>query len=311
MNLTEFFKSIWYSFLNGHTRQVLLEVADLFITLWPYLVIGILISSLVKIYFTERTVKKFFENRKIGPLLIASCLGVISPLGAYVTLPLIASFYALGTPLAPLIAFSVASPLINPAIFFLTQGTLGTEMAIARVVSALFLGISAGMATRFFILRFPESFQLKSVPSNKSFEQKIGKGNLSLSLFVNETYRYTRYIFKYFALGIFIAALVKVLIPANLIADFLGTNSKVSILLATAAGVPLYSCGGAALPVLKELLYLGVGKGAILAFCISGPAIKLSTIVLLNTIFRKGVLILYLSIGIVGALFLGFIYQLI
>lgn len=311
MNLTEFLQSIRYSFLNGHTRQVLLEVVDLFITLWPYLVIGILISTFVKIYFTEKTVKKFFENRKTGTILIASCLGVISPLGAYVTLPLIASFYALGTPLAPLIAFSVASPLINPAIFLLTQGTLGLEMAIARVVSALVLGISAGMATLFFIVRIPSGFQLKSVPLNNAFEQKIGKGNLSLSVFMHEAYTYTRYIFKHFALGIFIAALVKVMIPANLIADFLGSGSKISILLATGAGVPLYSCGGAALPVLKELLDFGVGKGAILAFCISGPAIKLSTIVLLNTIFRKGVLILYLSIGIVGALILGFIYQLI
>lgn len=311
MNLVKFFESIRYSFLNGHTRQVLLEVADLFLILWPYLVIGIIISTFVKIYFTEKTIQKFFGKRKIVTICIATCLGIVSPLGAYVTLPLIASFLALGTPLAPLIAFAVASPLINPAIFFLTQGTLGLEMAIVRVISALILGISAGLAAQFLVVRFPNSFSLKSLPPNKSFEQKMGKGKLTFSIFIFEAYRFSRYIVKYFALGIFIAAIVKVIIPANLLADFLSSNSKLSVLLATGAGVPLYSCGGAALPVLKELVDLGVGKGSILAFCISGPAIKLSTLVLLNSIFEKGVLLLYLSIGIVGALFLGFLYQLI
>ncbi len=309
MSLNDFLYSLRYSFINGHTRQVGLEVINLFVILWPYLFIGIIISTFVKIYFTEKTVKKFFENKKTGAILFASLLGIISPLGAYVTLPLIASFYALGTPLAPLIAFSLASPLINPSIFLLTQGTLGLEMAIVRVISAFILGTTAGFAARFFILRYPASFELKSLP-DKTFEKKIGKGELSVSIFFNEAYRYTRYMLKHFMLGIFVAALVKVLIPANIISDFLGSNTKMSILLATVAGVPLYSCGGAALPVLKELVELGVGKGAILAFCISGPAIKLSTIVLLTTIFRKGVFILYFLTAIVGALFLGFLYQL-
>ena len=309
MEENSFFESLKYSFLQGNTRKVLIEVMDLIITLWPYLVIGIIISTLVKIYFTEEALKKYLKGSNLITIITATILGIISPLGSYVSFPLIATFFALGFPLAPLIAFAIASPLINPAIFILTQGTLGTEIAVVRVISAIIIGVSAGMVTNYLIVRFPQAFHLRVKPGKGSYKTKLGSGRINFRIFLHEAYRFSIYISKHFALGIFIAALVKVLIPANLIMQFLG-EGNLSVLLATGAGVPLYSCGGAALPVLEELLYIGVSKGAILAFCISGPAIKLSSLVLLNSLFRRGVISLYLSITFIGALFLGLFYQL-
>ena len=43
----------------------------------------------------------------------------------------------MGVPAAPLVAFVVASPLMNPALFVYTAGTISMEMAVARVWSRL------------------------------------------------------------------------------------------------------------------------------------------------------------------------------
>ncbi len=308
--MEELLKRIEYSFLNGNTRRVLIELWDLFLTLWPYLLIGIAISTLVKIYITQDLIKKVLSGNKLITIVFAAVLGVISPLGSYVTLPLIATLLSIGVPLAPLIAFAMASPVINPTIFLLTKGTLGMEMAIMRVLAAILLGVLAGFTINMLFARHKNLFEIKTLPKDDILEKKLGKGAYSNRLFLYEFWRYTRYISKHFFLGIFIAAIVKVVIPANLIMRFLG-NGNLSVLLATGAGVPLYSCGGAALPVLQELRAMGVQSGAILAFCVSGPAIKLSTLVLLNTLFKRGILYLYLFLTVLVSLFLGFIYQLI
>jgi hypothetical protein len=106
------------------------------------------------------------------------------------------------------------------------------------------------------------------------------------------------------------AALAKNLIPVGWIAKSFGGNQTLSVLTAVAAGVPLYACGGGTIPVMKTLQDLGLDKGAVLAFFISGPATKLSTIVALNAAVTRRVFFLYLAITLIGATGFGLLYNL-
>ena len=83
------------------------------------------------------------------------------------------------------------------------------------------------------------------------------------------------------------------------------------MVLTTAAGVPFYVCGGAAIPVVQSLAELGMSKGAVLAFFISGPVTKVSNLVILGAAFKSRLLAWYLLAGIGGALLLGMLYNLI
>jgi len=69
-------------------------------------------------------------------------------------------------------------------------------------------------------------------------------------------------------------------------------------------------CGGAAIPVVQQLADLGMYKGAVLAFFISGPITKISNLVVLQSVFKKTILIQYLVIGLAGAVFFGLVYNL-
>lgn len=76
---------------------------------------------------------------------IAAALGVVSPFCSCGVIPIISGFLAAGSPIAPVFAFWIASPLMDPEIFVITWGELGISMAVARLVAAFCMGITAGL----------------------------------------------------------------------------------------------------------------------------------------------------------------------
>jgi len=293
---------LYYRFLQSHTWRVLEQVYVLILQLLPYLVISIILSTVIKQYTTAENLKKFISGKNIHlSIVVAALLGIVSPLGSYVVIPLAAALVIAGLPLAPVIAFMVSSPLINPGLFILTMGALGLEMAVMRVICAFILGISAGFITHYFMRDLANA--VKNLPNGDA--SKLIKKRT----FWNEAMAYTKYISKYFFIGIFIAALTKVFIPVSWLSSMLGSNHVISIFAATLAGVPFYTCGGAELPVIQQLADLGADKGAILAYFISGPATKVATVVLIISVFRKEIVYLYFSVSIIGAILMGLIYH--
>ncbi|MBA7645841.1 putative two-component membrane permease complex subunit [subsurface metagenome] len=308
-------EDLYFRFLNhyggSHTKQIIDEAVILLSNLWPYLVIGIIATTAIKIYVTKNRIAGFLYQRNNISILIASLAGIVSPLGSYIVIPLSAALFTMGVPLPVLIALLVSSPLIDPILFVLTTGAFGLEVALARLISAFLLGLAAGYTTDFLIrqniikpdtiLHRDSSFEVASVDG---ISQKP-----DLKLFMHELYRMTRFISKYFFLAIILAAAIKIFTPSNLMIKLFQGNDFLSVLLSTGAGIPFYVCGGAAIPVVEQLADLGMSKGAVLAFFISGPVTKVSNLLLMSTVFRFRVFLTYLFTGIIGAIILGLFYN--
>lgn len=315
--LSGFFSDAYYWFLDvfsgSYTRRILLEIVDLLWKLWPYLVGGILFTSIVKMYISRDSMARFFGNRIASvSIILAAIIGILSPLGSYIIIPMSAALFAIGVPLPPLIALMVASPLIDPNLFLLTMGAMGIEMALMRTAAALFLGITSGYATRMILNRKPE-WAVGLLRDKNSFTMERFTSSVqekTIRAFLFETYKMTKFISKYFFLAILLAAVIKIFLNPNYVVRLFSDNSFLAVLFSTVAGVPLYVCGGAAIPVVQSLAEIGMSKGAALAFFISGPVTKISNLVLLNATFKGRLIVLYLSIGIGGAFILGLIYNL-
>lgn len=307
--------NLWYKFLDlysgSYTQKILIEALDLLHQLWPYLVVGIILSSLVKVFVSRQAIAGIFTSKRNNiTIILAALLGVLSPLGSYIIIPLSAALLVVGIPMPVLMALMVSSPIINPNLFFLTAGAMGYEMAIMRVFSAFLLGVSAGYLTQFLIRKKkidPESI-LKSSPDLKAWIQT--EQDISFKVFFSDLYRMTRYVSKYFFLAIVLAAAIKILVNPYYVVRFLSDNSFLSVLITTGAGVPFYVCGGAAIPVVQQLSELGLSDGAVLAFFISGPVTKVANIAMMQSAFKKNILSIYLITGIGGALIIGLIYTL-
>lgn len=316
-SLGSFWSRLDYLLSGTYTEKVLVTFGDLFSTLWYYLLAGIMITAIISTFWNpEKIPGSVFKPLKVSwiSLLVVSVLGVISPMPIYVVIPFVAALFSLGIPAPILMAFLVSSPLMNPALFLLTAGALGYEMAIARTLCALILGVSAGYATRFFFTptNMEAFFGPRSSPRGLPHAHDAAPARTILQTmadFRNELYRFSKFITKFFMAGILIAAVVQSLIPADWIINTLGKNRSASILIATAAGIPLYACGGGTIPVMQVLLNAGMDKGAILAFLLSGPATKFSTLMILKAALAKEIFFVYLGITIAGAMLFGYIYS--
>jgi len=308
--------SFIYRFLDrfevSYTKRVLVEAIQLLGELWIYLVAGIVLSTLIKMYVSKEKLASFFTRKRQNPgIVIASLIGIISPLGSYITIPMSAALFGIGVPLPALMALMVSSPLINPNLFVFTAGAMGMEMALLRTFSAFVLGCFAGYSTLWLEkkrLLLPEQI----IKSNTYFSLEAlppGTPKKPMKDFLTELYKMTRYVGKYFFLALLVASLLKIAVNPKIIIRLFDPDHFLSVLFSTAAGVPFYVCGGAAIPVVQQLAELGMSKGAALAFFISGPITKLSNLLVLQATFKGRVLAQYLIIGIVGALFFGLLYN--
>ena len=183
----------------------------------------------------------------------------------------------------------------------MTWSQLGWEIAVARTCAAFFIAISGG----FLLGHFVDKFSGKITSSIKI----PSKNNRSLWY---ESWRSLRYIGKYFLVALFLSAVVKSFVPMEMVSRFLGANASMSVVTAMALGIPFYSCGGAAIPLIEILSEMGMNKGAILAFFTAGPSTKLETLYVFKSAFGGYlILLIYLVYSLLGAFLCGMLYLLI
>lgn len=106
--INEFWNTFVIHFTGSCTQRILQEAVDLFLLLWPYLVTGIVLTSLVKFILPKEKIASFFIKRSKVSILFASFIGVCVPLGSYIVIPFSASLVLLGTPLPVIMALIVA-----------------------------------------------------------------------------------------------------------------------------------------------------------------------------------------------------------
>jgi uncharacterized protein len=309
MIIINWFEKLFFTYQNSLTSRILVDAFILLKALWIWILAGIFMTAVAKTLVPRERLVPFFTKRQHASILGAAMLGAASPLGTYTVIPLAAGLASAGMPIPALLAFVIASPLIDPNLFFLTAGAMGYSMAFLRLVSAVLLGIAAGYAAR---LVFRKNTSVLLV--DRAREGK-GSGAVEVSgagvIFLRTFFRQGVFIGKTVLLGIVIAALVKNTVSPDWILHTLGRNPLISVVAAAGAGIPLYACGGAAIPVMQQLAEMGLGRGAVLAFFISGPATKISTLVMLKSVFNNRFFWLYLGISLAGAVCFGMVVNLI
>ena len=128
-------------------------IAGAFLNVWPYLLITIPLSVLVRVSGASRYISRAFQAQPVIAIFLATAVGAFSPFCSCGVIPVIAALLIGGVPLAPVMSFWVASPSMDPEIFFLSVATLGWELATWRMGATLVLSLGAGFITYFIVER--------------------------------------------------------------------------------------------------------------------------------------------------------------
>lgn len=288
---------LWYYF-DIQLRQI-----------FGYWIFGILIGSAISV-FAKNKIHQMAETfgKKIPGVLglvIASVLGIASPLCMYGTIPICASFSQKGIKDDFLASFMMSSILLNPQLIIYSTA-LGFPILLVRILSCFICGVLAGLLVRIF-------YKNKSYFDFSGFEEPHNhdtEKNLLLR-FIKNVGRNIKATGLWFLVGIILSAIFQRYVPQDLMGKIFGKNEGFGVLLAATIGVPLYVCGGGTIPLLIDWLSDGMSAGSAAAFMITGPATKITNLGALKIALGVKNFFIYIAFVILFALLSGVLVNLI
>jgi len=289
-----------------------------------FIAFAVLAVAYMKATGAEALLARAFEGRETRMILLAALLGGLSPFCSCEVIPFIAALLAMGAPLSAVMAFWLSSPLMDPAMFFITSGTLGFDFAIAKTASAVGIGLLGGFTVK--LLATSALFIDPLRPKSAGGRDSCGCGTNPFTgrphwtfwddagrrrTFRDTTLENALFLGKWLLLAYMIEALMLEYVPADLIANVLGGQGILPIILGAVVGAPAYLNGYAAVPMVDALLEQGMSNGAAMSFVIAGGVSCIPAAVAVWALVKPRVFLAYLGIAMVGAVLAGSTWALV
>jgi len=285
----------------------------------PFILIAILLIASLKASGAERIISKSFQGREINMIFLATLVGGLAPFCSCEVIPFIASMLALGVPLSAVMAFWLSSPLIDPPALLITASALGWEYAIAKTLSALFLGLLGGFGIFIFSKMGLFSSPLKVMNNSQSccavnsFKNqtiwKFWQDKQRMQFFWSELSSNGKFLLKWLTLAYLLEAIMITYIPTQLIGSIVGGDGLFSIVVGAFIGVPAYLNSYAAPALVSGLLEQGLSSGGSLAFLVGGAITSIPAMTAVWSLVNRATFAVYLLFGLGGAIMCGIFFQ--
>ena len=295
--------------------DIIKNISIIFISIFfeslPFLILGTLISGIVETYVSNETITKIVPKNKILGSIFGIFLGFFIPACDCAVIPISKRMIKKKVPINVSISFMLASPIINPVVllstynaFYKTNPEIFWYRLLFGIIIALLIGIIMGII-----------FDKKEVISNNMIDESeecctCHKHNKhhhhSLKkdiLFICKHSAEDLFeVVKYLMFGAFIASLVQVLLPRNILMIF-NNNQILSIIILMLFAYLISLCSTSDSFVGKSLLST-FNESSIIAYLLLGPMIDIkNTIVLLGNYKKNFVITLVFLIYIVIFIF--------
>ena len=296
------------------TATNLLDVA-------PFLILSIAVAAYAGATGADGLIARAFTGSPAVMIAIAALAGGVSPFCSCGVIPLIAALLAMGVPLSAVMAFWLASPVMDPSMFVLTTGVLGVEFAVAKTIAAVGLGVFGGIIVHLLSRAGALADPLRDGVGNGGCGASKVRASHPVvwafwhdktrsAKFLREAAKTTIFLIKWLTLAFLLESLMLAWIPAELVTRALGGSGLAPIGIATLVGVPAYLNGYAALPLVGGLIGQGMAPGAGLSFLVAGGVTSLPAAIAVWALVKRPVFALYIGIALTGSFASGLLFQL-
>lgn len=271
----------------------------------PFFVVAMVVSALLE---TKVNIDRFLDPllKSRFSVLWASLLAGLLPGCACATVPLAETLKKKNANLATTGAFLLVSPLLGPHTIILTYGFLGFKFTVMRVIAAmlggLFIGLIFSVCEKKGIVSMPEN-EVSSCCASKS-----GCNTHTGAPFWPTLWASVVKFGGYFLLGVGIAALLKVLVPIDLVPSYLGTGIT-AIFIAVFMGIPIYVCEGEEIPITRALLDLGLAPAAGFAFMMGAVGTCIPTMLMARKVIGGKAILVYAAYFFIFAFCCGLAFN--
>ncbi len=298
-------------------------------SLWqmlPFFALAIGIASYAKASSADSLIAGVFLGNPVRATILAAFVGALSPFCSCGVIPLIAAMLGAGVPLAPVMAFWIASPIMDPEMFILTAAGIGLNFTIAKTIAAIAMGLFSGFAvlmlqTQGFLdkpLRAHVSSGCGGSSCHTERDASAGTADINcrswqdperVKLFTDEALSIGMFLGKWLTLAFFLESLMLAYVSTDWIVNYVGADNPYAIPIAALVGAPSYLNGYAAIPLVSGLLEMGMTPGAAMAFITAGAVSSIPAAIAVFALVKKPVFALYLSLGLIGAMLSAWVFQ--
>jgi len=286
-----------------------------FIHIWPYLLISIPLAVGMKFSGVSGYLNKSLGKNIYVSIILATLVGAVSPFCSCGVIPVVATLLIGGIPLAPVMSFWIASPSMDPEIFFLSVATIGWKLSAWRLAATFIISMSAGLIAHY---AKKKGYLGESILKNDNVcsdcsgtclcPETQTKKDIAKKLF-KETWGAFSMVASFMAIAFFINAIIEFYVPKNFFAGYIGNDSPFSVVIAALVGIPVYTSNLTSLPLVGGLLTAGMNPGAVLSFLIAGPVTTIPAMAAVWGIVKPKIFALYIFISLFGAIIFGFLYN--
>ena len=285
----------------------------------PFILFAVAAIGVMKATGSERLLDGAFEGREARMIVVGALAGGLSPFCSCEVIPFVAALLAAGAPLSAVMAFWLASPLMDPAMFAITAGGLGYDFAIAKTIAAVALGIFGGVMVMTFAktpvfadpLRTQPMKGCCCAPKKVSLNWRFWQESERRAAFAQAAWDNFVFLGKWLMLAYLLQSLLIEYVPAALIANVVGGDGVLPIIIGALVGAPAYLNGYAAVPLISGMLEQGMSQGAAMSFVIAGGVSCIPAAVAVWALVKPRVFAAYLGLALVGAITAGLIWGLI
>ncbi|MCF6290417.1 MAG: SO_0444 family Cu/Zn efflux transporter [Desulfobacterales bacterium] len=305
--------------------QVLQESWHLFLDAAVYILFGLLVGGLLKVFLHPAFVANHLGQGRFGSVIKAALLGIPIPLCSCGVLPAAASLKKQGANNGATTAFLISTPESGVDSIAISYALLDPIMTVARPVAAFFTAVAAGVVENIFHTQKEEDWLRvvdRSCPVDNCCDGNdcppdkharhhgfFEKLRIGIGFAVNDLWAELA---GWFFAGLILAGVISVLVPTEMMSSYLGGGLP-SMLIMLAVGIPMYICATASTPVAAALILKGVSPGAALVFLLVGPATNVTSLSVLFGILGRRATAIYLVMlslfAVVSGLILDRIYS--
>jgi uncharacterized protein len=266
--------------------------------------ISFLISLLQGIIPYEKLEKYLFAKNPLLGAIVALAIAFITPFCSCSTIPMVVNMIGKKMRFGIVMVFLFSSPVLDPTILTLMAATLGWKVAVIYTAVTSVLSVAIGFAL--------EAFGFESAVKNvvmTGFQHSSSRFDIKLAW--SETLSLIKTVYPYLVIGAAIGSVIHGAVPTDWISSYFGGNQWWLIPIAAIIGIPLYIRLSTMIPISQILIAKGMALGPVMAIMISSTGASLPEITLLNSIFKKRLVVAFILSVFMMATLSGSIFYLV
>ncbi|MDR9756735.1 MAG: efflux transporter SaoE [Thermoanaerobacterales bacterium] len=295
--------------LGDVIRQTLLVSIDILNETSGWLVISFAIAGLLHNILTPEMFQRTLGNKSFAALCKATVSGMLLPICSCGVIPLGLGLYYSGAYLGPVLAFMVATPIINPAAVIMAFGLLGPQIAVIYLVTGFVVPMLIGIMGNTLggrELTAPGVGETKEPVSLEDADQESLRQKILAGLewgFVDLGVQVSKYVVP----GILIAGLITAAVSPSIIQQYLGNPGVISIFGISVLGAIMYVCAVGHIPFIAALVASGAAPGVAITFLMSGAATNLPELISIYKLIGKRTTAIYCGGVVTFSMLVGYL----